>query len=154
VNDNERAHASGVRAAGGTSNFTSINTTWHIGACSRASGIFAFYPENGANHDVLVRGGRWIIEGQNSGAYGIAVGCTNPESENYNFKVQNVQVSTVYNAGGCPSGCSPSWDELAYTPTSAANDWSNVTEYNPGQPGHGDAITASTPAGGTPGTCP
>lgn len=149
INNSERAHSSAIRGAGGVQNVLIRNTVLEIGFCSWASGIYASYPEGGANHDVTISGGRWIIGDQNSGAYGIAVGCTNPESENYNFKVLNLQIQGDY-SGTCPSGCGQSWNELAWTVSSASNAWTNVTKY----PGGASIANDGTPAGGTPGTCP
>lgn len=155
----ERAHASAIRAAGGTQDIDILNVVLHIGKCSFASGLIATYPENGANHDWLIDGGMWIIEEDNpsssgtgsdgGNAYGIAAGCGGGEQENYNFIVQNLKISTQYYAAACPSGCAQNWNELAGT-----NTWSNVTKYNPGQGDDGQAITASTPTGGSPGACP
>ena len=132
----ERAHASSVRAAGGTYNIAFKNTVFHLGACSWSSGLIATYPENGANHDWEVAGGRWIIEGYNSGAYGVAAGYTPPESRNYNFAFHDIEISTQYNSGGCPSGCAQSWSELGGT-----NSWTNVRKYNPGKADHGQLIS-------------
>jgi hypothetical protein len=106
----ERAHASAVRAAGGSHAIVFRNTVLHIGACSWASGLIATYPENGANYDWEVAGGRWIIEGQNDGAYGIATGYTPPEEQpNHDYNIHDLQISTQFYSSGCPSGCAQSW---------------------------------------------
>ena len=135
-NNSERAHASAVRAAGGTNGITFRNTVLHIGYCAWASGLIATYPENGANHDWLIDGGRWIIEGQNDGGYGLAAGYTPPqEQQNYNYTVKNVQISTQYYSSGCPSGCAQSWNEVGGTQI-----WTSNTKYNPGKADNGQPI--------------
>lgn len=140
----ERKHSSAIRAAGGTSNVTIKNTVLGVGASAWASGLMAFYPEQGANHDVTIDGGLWIIRNDNDGAYGMAVGYTKAsEQQNYNFTVRNVQISTQYYSNGCPSGCAQNWDQEsnpAIGPVGGTKIWQNVTKYNPGQPGHGQII--------------
>lgn len=135
----ERKHSTAVRAAGGTSNVLFQNTVLGVGHCAFASGLVAFYPEKGANHDITFQGGMWIIQGDNGGAYGIAVGYTpEKEKQNYNFVVRDVKISTQYYAKGCPSGCAQNWTgEKAPAGTKI---WENVTKYNPGKPDHGQPI--------------
>jgi hypothetical protein len=136
ANNAERAHASAVRAAGGTRNIAFRNTVLHIGYCSWASGLIATYPENGANSGWEVSGGRWIIEGQNEGAYGIAMGYTPPEQQNTNYNIYDLQISTQYNSTGCPSGCAQSWAELG-----GSKAWTNVRKYNPGRTDDGQLVS-------------
>lgn len=140
LNDNERAHASAMRVAGGVSNLRLTNNVFRIGACSRASGIIATYPEQGHNHDIIVDGGRWIIEGNNSGAYGIAAGTpdTSTGYTNYDFHIQNVQISTEYNSSGCPSGCAQNWNQIA---RDGISTWTNIRKYNPGKADDGQIIS-------------
>lgn len=135
ANNRERRHASAIRAAGGTNNITLNNTVLHIGYCSWASGLIATYPENGANGNWTINGGRWIIEDQNGGGYGIAAGYSPGEQQNYNYTVQDLEISTQYYSNGCPSGCAQQWNELGGNST-----WTNVRKYNPGQPDHGQII--------------
>jgi hypothetical protein len=110
----------------------------------------AMYPESGANHDIKIDGGRFIIDDPYQwGGGGLAVGCTTGvEEENYNFSVTNLQMSYATNPNFCSRGCVSNWNKLA-----GANVWSNVTIYNPGQSNDGQQITVPTPTGGTPGTC-
>lgn len=136
ANNTERAHASAVRAAGGTGNIVFRNTVLHIGYCAWASGLIATYPENGANSNWEVAGGRWIIEGQNDGAYGIAAGYTPPEQQNTNYNIHDLQISTQYFSSGCPSGCAQSWTEVGGTRL-----WTNVRKYNPGKSDDGQLIS-------------
>lgn len=140
----ERKHSSAIRAAGGVSNVVIKNTVLGVGANAWASGLMAFYPEGGANHDITIDGGLWVIRENNSGAYGIAVGYTKgSEQQNYNFTVKNVQISTQYNASGCPSGCAQNWNQGGSTtigPLGGTKVWQNVTKYNPGKSDHGQAI--------------
>ena len=131
----EREHASAIRAAGGTNNITLRNTVLHIGACSWASGLIATYPENGANRNWEIDGGRWIIESFNGGGYGIAAGTTPSEPSNYNYNVHDLEISTEHYSQGCPSGCAQNWNQLE-----GYSIWENVTRYNPGQPDHGQPI--------------
>lgn len=134
--NSERQHASAIRAAGGSYNIKLTNTVLHIGYCSWASGLIATYPENGANHDWEVSGGRWIIEGQNDGGYGIAAGYTQGvEQPNYNYNFHDFSISTQAYSSGCPSGCAQNWGELSGTKT-----WSNVTKYSPGSTSNGSLI--------------
>ncbi len=134
--NSERAHASAVRAAGGSYNISFINTVLHIGPCSWASGLIATYPEGGANHDWLIQGGLWVIEGQNDGGYGIAAGYTPPEKQNYNYTIKDLYISTQYYSQGCPSGCAQSWGELGGTKA-----WTNVRKYNPGKAEHDQQLS-------------
>jgi hypothetical protein len=136
ANSSERQHASAIRAAGGTRSITLSNTVLHIGPCSWASGLIATYPESGANSGWEVTGGRWIIEGQNGGAYGIAMGYTPPEQQNTNYIIRDLQISTQYNATGCPSGCAQSWNELG-----GSKAWTNVRKYNPGKSDDGQLVS-------------
>lgn len=134
-NSSERQHASAIRAAGGTSDISIINTVLHIGYCSWASGLIATYPEHGANTNWLIQGGLWIIETKNDGGYGIAAGYTPPESQNSNFTVRDLYISTQHYPQGCPSGCAQSWNEVAGTRV-----WTNVRKYNPGKSDHDQPI--------------
>ena len=134
-NNTERPHASAVRGAGGTNAITFRNTVLHIGYCAWASGLIATYPENGANTNWLIDGGRWIIEGQNDGGYGIAAGTSPGYPANSNFTVKNLQISTQFYTQGCPSGCAQNWQQLIGT-----NSWSAVTKYNPGRSDDGQTI--------------
>ncbi len=140
----ERKHSTAVRAAGGVSNVLFKNTVLGVGNCAFASGLVAFYPENGPNHDIVFDGGLWIIQGNNDGAYGIAVGWTLAEDENYNFTVKNVQISTQYYAEGCPEGCGQNWNGSNWNPDifgpKGVKIWQNVTKYNPGKADHGQPI--------------
>jgi hypothetical protein len=135
--NSERQHASAIRAAGGTYNIKLMNTVLHIGPCSWASGLIATYPENGANHDWEVSGGRWIIEGDNGGAYGIAAGYTpGKEQPNYNYNFHDFSISTQYYSSGCPSGCAQNWEDL-----SGSASWKNVTKYAPNSSSNGSVIS-------------
>jgi hypothetical protein len=136
TNSSERGHASAVRAAGGTHDIVFSNTVLHLGYCAWASGLIATYPENGANYNWEITGGRWIIEGQNDGAYGIAAGYTPPqEQQNHDFNIHDLQISTQYYSSGCPSGCDQSWSEVG-----GIKSWTNVRKYNPGRPDDGQLI--------------
>jgi hypothetical protein len=135
----ERKHSSAIKAVGGTYNVLIKNTVLGVGTCSFASGLIALYPERGANHDIVVDGGLWIIQSNNDGGYGIAVGYTpGSEQQNYNFTVRNVQISTQYYSVGCPTGCAQNWTG-AKAP-GGTNIWQNVTKYNPGKADHGQPI--------------
>jgi hypothetical protein len=137
ANNSERQHASAIRAAGGTRQIAINNTVLHIGYCAWASGLIATYPEGGPNSGWEISGGRWIIEGQNDGAYGIAMGYTPPaEQQNTNYAIRDLQISTQYYGTGCPSGCAQSWDELG-----GSKSWSNVRKYNPGKSDDGQPIS-------------
>ena len=141
----ERKHSSGIRAAGGVSNFLLKNTVVEMGSNAWASGILATYEENGDNHAITVDGGLWVIGANNSGAYGIAAGYTvSSGNRNYDFTIKNLQISTQYNSGGCPSGCAQNWTSAGspgIAPLDAPKVWSNVTKYNPGKPDHGQQMT-------------
>lgn len=140
----ERKHSSGIRAAGGVYNVLIKNTYFEMGTNSFASGILATYPENGANHDITIDGGLWVIRPGNDGTYGIAAGYTKSnEQQNYNFTVKNLQISTQYYSSGCPSGCAQNWNQSgnsAIGPLGGTKIWQNVTKYNPGKSDHGQAI--------------
>lgn len=141
----ERDHSTAIRAAGGVFKLQVLNSVLGVGDNSFASGIAAFYPENGANHDVTFDCGLWIISPNNSGAYGVAVGYTPSagEPQNLNFTVRNVWISTQYYAQGCPSGCGQNWNQQpgsSIGPLGGAKVWQNNRKYNPGQPDHGQPI--------------
>lgn len=131
----EREHASAVRAAGSTYDITFLNTVLHLGPCSWGSGLIATYPEGGPNHDWEVSGGRWIIEGENDGAYGVAAGGTAAEGYNYNYNFHDFEISTQHYSSGCPSGCAQNWPQLQ-----GAKSWTNIRKYNPGQSSNGQLI--------------
>jgi hypothetical protein len=135
----ERDHASCLRAAGGTHHVTFTNCVLGIGYNCFASGIAAFYPENGANHDIAFIGGLWKLGGNNDGGYGGAFGYTPPEQQNYNFTIQDLYISCFVDpatdadghqiggyAIGMPSGVGQQWNEMGGTAI-----WSNVRKYNP-----------------------
>lgn len=138
----ERKHSSALKASGGTHHLTLTNNVFGVGECSFASGLLAFYPEGGANHDVTIDGGLWIIQSDNDGAFGISAGYTPPEERNYNFIVRNVQISTQYYTHGCPlagsNTCAPLWN--GSRSPSGTKIWENNTKYNPGKPDHGQPI--------------
>lgn len=133
----ERSHASAIRAAGGIRSLDVVNTVLGVGTSSWSSGLIATYPENGPNSGVRIVGGLWIVQADNSGAYGIAAGYTPSAGEkpNSNFVVKDLWVSTEFYPSGCPSGVGQHWNQLAGT-----NVWSNVRKYHPGFAEHGQQI--------------
>jgi hypothetical protein len=132
-------HTSAIRAAGGVSNFRLTNTVLHIGAISWASGLIATYPEWGNNSGIIVDGGRWIVESDNDGAFGIAAGTpdTTTGYTNSNFQVKNLQISTQFYSQGCPNGCAQNWNQID---NDGISSWTGVTKYNPGFADHGQII--------------
>jgi hypothetical protein len=131
----ERDHTTAVRASGNVTGLTINNTVLGVGEDCWASGIIATYPENGPNANLTINGGLWIVNADNSGAYGIAAGYTPPgESPNHDFHVTGLQISTEFYAAGCPSGVGQNWNQLTGT-----NTWS-ATKYHPGFADHGQSI--------------
>lgn len=138
----ERPHASVIRAAGGTYNIKILNTVLGGGECSITSGLIATYPEQGANHDILIDGGLWICP--SGSPYGIAAG-SNPsagEPQNYGFTVKNLKISTQANPVGCAAGNGQHWNSASQYagPLGDPKVWQNVTKYNPGKPDDGQPI--------------